>query len=83
MLSIVLLVHSLDNILPGSAEVADFSISVSEDTPIGHNVAFYVDVSGTDFSTTLSSSFTVGITYEDFESSSFVGLPWNFSNSGL
>ena len=73
--------NSLENIQPGSVSTSDFTVSISDDTPIGHNVQFSAYITGTNFSVELISSFTVGITFEDFESGSLVSLPWNSSGN--
>ena len=66
-------------LLPNYENAAEFNLSVSEDAPIGHNVLFTATVMGYNFETTLTGSFTIGLTTEDFETGNFANLPWNFA----
>ena len=68
--------------LSESSEIAYFSITTSEDTPIGHIVSLNLSIVGDgNYSTNLSSSFSVGLTWEDFESGTFVHMPWNLTGN--
>jgi len=65
-----------------SAQVI-FSVSVSEDTEIGHNVLFNLSISAdNDYNTTDSFTLSVGLVLEDFEMGSFSGYPWEFGGNG-
>ena len=60
-----------------------FSVSVSEDTEIGHNVLFDLSISAdNDYNTTDSFTLSVGLVLEDFEMGSFAGYPWEFGGNG-
>ncbi len=70
----------LTSIESESSEIAYFSITANEDTPIGHIVSLDLSILGDgNYSTNLSGSFSVGLTWEDFESGAFINLPWNSS----
>ena len=74
--------YTMLDIHPDMEGIAYFNLTASPDTPIGHIVSFNLQViSGFIYNSNLSGSLTVGLTWEDFESASFVTLPWNFAGN--
>ncbi len=74
--------YTMFDIDPNSEEMAYFNLTASPDTPIGHIVSFDLRIiSGFIYDSTLEGSLTIGLTWEDFESGTFVMLPWNFAGN--
>lgn len=62
--------------------IASYNVTADSNTPIGHIIPFdlLVTASGP-YEENISGSLTVGLTWEDFESGSFVNLPWSFAGN--
>ena len=72
----------IGTIAGGATVTANFNVTVSENTPIGHVVPFALNLEAAgEYGVTLNGSLTVGLTFEDFESGNFLGMPWEFSGS--
>ncbi|MEE2858433.1 MAG: nidogen-like domain-containing protein, partial [Candidatus Neomarinimicrobiota bacterium] len=74
--------YFLDNLNVDESATAYYNLSADSNTPIGHIMSFNIMVTASgSYEEDLFGSLTVGLTWEDFESGSFVGLPWNFSGN--
>ena len=74
--------YFLDNLNVDESAAAYYNVSADSNTPIGHIMSFNIMVTSSgSYEEDLFGSLTVGLTWEDFESGSFVGLPWNFSGN--
>ena len=74
--------YFLGNLGSGDEGVAYYNLSADPNTPIGHIMSFDIMVTAEGpYEESLSGSLTVGLTWEDFESGAFFGLPWNFSGN--
>ena len=73
---------NLDLFEANSNEDLVFSIIVSEETEIGHNVLFDLNING-DNEFTANDNFTlaIGLVLEDYEMGSFSGYPWEFGGN--
>jgi hypothetical protein len=66
----------------GADGVATYNVTADGETPIGHIASFDLTVTASGpYEESLTGSLTVGLTWEDFESGTFVTLPWNFSGN--
>ena len=62
----------------GSGTV-NFTVTASEETPIGHVADFDLIITAdNDYSTVANFSLTIGLCLEDFESGDFSNYPWEF-----
>ena len=75
--------YSIGNIGVDGDGIAYYNITASPETPIGHIVSFELHITDVYqlYTENISGSITIGLTWEDFESESFVTLPWNFSGN--
>ena len=68
------------NIAPGEEATAGFSITVDENTPVGHAIIGLLDVecvsNGIDFTYNYDLGFMVGLVVEDFETGNFSQFDW-------
>ncbi|SVD49890.1 uncharacterized protein METZ01_LOCUS402744, partial [marine metagenome] len=75
--------YSIGDIDVDGNGIAYYNITADPETPIGHIVSFELYISDVYqfYVENISGSITVGLTWEDFESGTFVTLPWNFSGN--
>ena len=71
---------NLSSLGADTSGLVTFNVSVSDLTPTGHTIDFYVDITA-DNNYTASDSFTlsVGLCLEDFETGDFSRYPWDFA----
>jgi len=72
--------YYIENIDTDAIGVSYYNISIDSETPINHIISFDLIVTGGSgaFEDNISTSITVGLTLEDFESGSFISMPWSF-----
>ncbi|RLC50577.1 MAG: hypothetical protein DRZ79_04150, partial [Candidatus Cloacimonadota bacterium] len=69
----------LDLLAANGSGTVNFTVTASEETPIGHVADFDLIITAdNDYSTVANFSLTIGLCLEDFESGDFSNYPWEF-----
>ena len=69
----------LEPIAPGGEAMAEFTVTIDEDTPEGTSVSFNYNATSGNYLTTADYSYTVGLVLEDFENQNFDTYNWEFN----
>ncbi|MCF7912559.1 MAG: T9SS type A sorting domain-containing protein [Candidatus Cloacimonetes bacterium] len=76
-------VETISTIIPalavGEEGVAEFVVTINENTPEGTSVSFNYNASSGSYVTTADYNYTVGLVLEDFENGTFESYPWTFT----
>ena len=71
----------LDPLEAGEMAEAEFSISISPDTPEGTELIFNYNASAGNYASSIDYNFRVGLVLEDFENGNFDTYPWVFAGT--